>query len=131
MNRVNQNHHCLKLRYILTLWHQYVQTRKRCIKALHLAIQKTLWQNAFSAIKVRGREVYHLRLKEQHTTLFAMKFTKIKYRGYFRQWLAQGQIKVQQMSRRDREDRSSRMKEQTKMIKTVNKRVQVQMLEHR
>lgn len=43
VNRVNHNHHCLKLRYILTQWHEYVQTRKRCVQALHLAIQKTLW----------------------------------------------------------------------------------------
>jgi hypothetical protein len=124
VNRVTHNHHCLKLRYILSQWHEYVQTRKRCVSALHLAIQKTLWQKAFSAIRDRAREVALNRLREQHTTLFAMKFTKIKYRGYFHQWMAQGQVKVQQMSRRDREDREARIREQTKIVKSVNKRVQ-------
>jgi hypothetical protein len=40
-----------------------------------------------------------------------MKFTKIKYRGYFRQWMAQGQVKVQQMSKRDKDDRGARVRE--------------------
>ncbi len=57
VNRVNNNYHCLKLRYILTQWHEFVQTRKRCANALTLAIRKTLWQNAFNAIRERARAV--------------------------------------------------------------------------
>ncbi len=63
--------------------------------------------------------------------MFALKFTKIKYRGYFKQWMAQGQRRVLQMSNRDKEDRATRVKEQGKLIKCVNNRVKNQMVDYR
>lgn len=63
--------------------------------------------------------------------MFALKFTKIKYRGFFKQWMAQGQKKVLQISHRDKEDRAARVKEQGKLIKCVNKRVKNHMVDHR
>ena len=90
VSRVNNNHSCLRLRYILNQWHQFTQTRKRCVQALALAMRKTVWQKGFNGVREWARDVQRMRNKVHQTKMFALKFTKIQYRTYFRQWLSQG-----------------------------------------
>jgi hypothetical protein len=52
IDRVEKNHSMFKMRYIMVQWRDFVTDRKRHIKSLSNAVQKTLWQNAFTTIRL-------------------------------------------------------------------------------
>lgn len=51
IKKEDSNHHMIRARYILHLWHSYTSTRKKCVKALVNGINKLFLQYSFTHIR--------------------------------------------------------------------------------
>ena len=86
IGRVKDNHRMFRMRFLLHQWRRFVEDRKKYIKSLVMAVEKSIWQQAFSAIKERAASIGKLQRLDKGLTALVRAARACKTRGHFSQW---------------------------------------------
>ncbi|CDW80517.1 UNKNOWN [Stylonychia lemnae] len=129
IGRVDNKDFVTKQRYILLQWHDFVQKRKKCIKILENAIQKTLWQDGFNAIKEKAKAVYEQRQQLNQANVLVLKYNKIKTRFAFGQWRVADQLQIQNQHQLVEKQLNTLVKHHISLKSVIKDRIQEQLFE--
>ncbi|TNV87379.1 hypothetical protein FGO68_gene17557 [Halteria grandinella] len=131
VERVDKNHSMFRMRYILIQWRDFVAERKCHVRSLITAVEKTLWQNAFTSIRLFAKNETRNNLIEKRIAKLFSFYSNFQTQAAFSNWKTQLLQKVMRQVQNTNGEIMRIEKEQTKLLKHVYSRQEEQLVQHK